>query len=71
MEKEKFIRLLYFWCDLYNFVIGLGLMMASRQGTSFNPYRWMMLFSGLAFSIINLVPTLSSFLWRSDNNYQV
>ena len=71
MEKEKLIRLLYFWCDLYNFLIGLGLVVQSQEGTARRSHRWMLLFSGLAFSVISLVPTLYSLLRRSDENSQV
>ena len=71
MEKEKLIRLLYFWCDLFNFVIGLGLVVQSQQGTARRPHRWMLMFSGLAFSVISLVPTLYSLIRRSEENYQV
>ena len=69
MEKQKLIQLLYFWLDLYNFTIGLGLVLQSQNGRI--PDRWMSRFSGLAFSIISLVPTLYSLIRRSEEDYQV
>ena len=71
MEKEKLIRLLYFWLDLYNFTIGLGLVLQSQHGTASRPDRWTLMFSGLAFSIISLAPTLYSLTRREEEDYQV
>ena len=68
MEKEiqKQIRLLYFWSDLYNFTIGLLLVGQSRS-----PDSWMLMFSGVTFSIITTAPTLYSLTRRTDEDYQV
>ena len=71
MEKEKLIRFLFFWTDLYNFVLGLGLVAQSVQENARRPNMWIVMFSGLAFSVISLVPTLYSLIRRSDENYQV
>ena len=70
MEKEKLIQVLYFWSDLYNFVIGLGLVAQSVQENA-RGHKWKLMASGLAFSVISLVPTLYRLLRRSDEKYQV
>ena len=43
MEKEKLIRLLFFWCDLYNFVIGVGLVVESQVELAFRSHRWLLM----------------------------
>ena len=70
MEKDKLIQVLYFWTDLYNFVIGLGLVAQSVQENA-RRRKWMLMASGLAFSVISLVPTLYRLIRRSDEKYQV
>ena len=67
MEKQKLSRLLYFWLDVINFTIGLGLVFQSLRETAL----WMLMFSGLAFSIISLAPTLYSLTRREEEDYQV
>ena len=71
MEKEKLIRLLFFWCDLYNYVIGVGLVVESQVELAFRSHRWLLMFSGLASSLISVVPSLYSLNRRSDENSQV
>ena len=70
MENQKLIRLLYFWSDLYNFTTGLVLALHSL-GTARESGLWMLMFSGLAFSIISLAPTLYSLTRREEEDYQV
>ena len=71
MEKKKLIRLLFFWCDLYNFVIGVGLVVESQVGLALESHRWLLMSSGLALSVISVVPSLYSLIRRSDENSQV
>ena len=65
MEKQKLIQLLYFLCDLFNFTIGLGVVVQSPMEGNF------FMFCGLAFSIINTLPLIYSLTKRPDPNYQV
>ena len=64
VKEVKNLHFLNFWCDLYNFLIGLGVFCFGLEGIYIEV--WVVTFLGLAYAIINMSPTLFLVIFNDD-----
>ena len=66
VKEVKNLQFLNFWCDLYNFLIGLGVFCFGLDVEANHPEDWVFIFFGLVYVIISMAPTIFLVIFNAN-----
>ena len=66
LKEVKNLQFLNFWCDLYNFLIGLGVFCFGLDVEANHPEDWVFIFFGLVYVIISMAPTIYLVIFNTN-----